>query len=144
MMIETRLPVGIVANPNRVSGSPLRVKTLRATLLLSTSPTTAHWRRPPREADRVLSSTGSTIVRDPCPADVERVALEMLGAVDGDLLAADILETPTDAYALEINHNFDAHGGSEPAAAAFRHEIQTQLCALLQAIRAKFDRLGSS
>ena len=87
-----------------------------------------YWRRPPRDADRVLSiSTGSTIVRDPCPAHVERVAREMLAAVDGDLLAADILETATDAYALEINHNFDAHGGSEPAAAAFEHEIQMRL-----------------
>lgn len=82
-------------------------------------------RRPPCNTDRVLSiSTGSSIVRDPCPAPVERVALEMLEAVEGDLLAADILETPTDAYALEINHNFDAHGGSEPAAAAFRAEIE--------------------
>jgi glutathione synthase/RimK-type ligase-like ATP-grasp enzyme len=87
-----------------------------------------YWRRPPRDADRVLSiSTGSTIVRDPCPARVERVAREMLTAVDGDLLAVDILETATDAYALEINHNFDAHGGSEPAAAAFEHEIQARL-----------------
>ena len=87
-----------------------------------------YWRRPPRDADRVLSiSTGSTIVRDPCPAPVERVAREMLTAVDGDLLAADILETATDAYALEMNHNFDAHGGSEPAAAAFEHEIQARL-----------------
>ena len=87
-----------------------------------------YWRQPPRETDRVLSiSTGSTIVREPCPAQVQRVALEMLSAVDGDLLAADILETPSDAYALEINHNFDAHGGSEPAAAAFRHEIRMQL-----------------
>lgn len=87
-----------------------------------------YWRRPPRDADRVLSiSTGSTIVRDPCPAHVERTAREMLTAIDGDLLAADVLETATDTYALEMNHNFDAHGGSEPAAAAFENEIQARL-----------------
>ncbi len=48
----------------------------------------------------------------------------MLDAVGGDLLAADVLETPDEVYALEINHNFDAHGGTEPAAAAFLREIE--------------------
>jgi glutathione synthase/RimK-type ligase-like ATP-grasp enzyme len=87
-----------------------------------------YWRRPPRSSDRVLSiSTGSSIARTPLPDRVGRVAMEMLEAVDGDLLAADVLETPDEAYALEINHNFDAHGGDEPAAAAFRHEIEVKV-----------------
>jgi hypothetical protein len=43
----------------------------------------------------------------------------MLEAVDGDLLAVDILEAEDAVYALEINHNFDAHGGDAPAADAF-------------------------
>ncbi len=87
-----------------------------------------YWRRPPRGADRVLSiSTGASIARAPLPDSVERVAIEMLEAVDGDLLAADVLETDSGAYALEINHNFDAHGGDEPAAAAFRQEIEMKL-----------------
>ena len=47
----------------------------------------------------------------------------MLEAVDGDLLAVDILESEDAVYALEINHNFDAHGGDAPAADAFLHEI---------------------
>jgi glutathione synthase/RimK-type ligase-like ATP-grasp enzyme len=86
-----------------------------------------YWRRPPRSADRVLSiSTGSSIARTPLPARVERVAIDMLEAVGGDLLATDVLETETDAYALEINHNFDAHGGDGPAVAAFRSEIEVR------------------
>jgi hypothetical protein len=40
----------------------------------------------------------------------------MLEAVGGDILAVDILETESGIYALEINHNFDAHGGDNPAA----------------------------
>jgi glutathione synthase/RimK-type ligase-like ATP-grasp enzyme len=92
-----------------------------------------YWRRPPRSADRVLSiSTGSSIARTPLPDRVERVAIEMLEAVDGDLLATDVLETETDAYALEINHNFDAHGGDQPAADAFRQSI---LCEIATAAR---------
>ena len=47
----------------------------------------------------------------------------MLQAVDGDLLAVDILETEDAVYALEINHNFDAHGGDGRAADAFVQEI---------------------
>jgi glutathione synthase/RimK-type ligase-like ATP-grasp enzyme len=87
-----------------------------------------YWRRPPRSADRVLSiSTGSSIARTPLPERVGRVAIDMLEAVDGDLLAADVLETETETYALEINHNFDAHGGDQPAVAAFRREIEMKL-----------------
>jgi glutathione synthase/RimK-type ligase-like ATP-grasp enzyme len=87
-----------------------------------------YWRRPPGPEDRVLSiSTGSKIVRDdPSPA-VETAALAMLAAVDGDLLAVDVLERDGDAYALEVNHNFDAHGGDEPAIAAFHREIEARL-----------------
>jgi glutathione synthase/RimK-type ligase-like ATP-grasp enzyme len=50
----------------------------------------------------------------------------MLEAVDGDLLAVDILETADTVYALEINHNFDAHGGDAPATAAFLQEIYSR------------------
>jgi len=83
-----------------------------------------YWRRPPSDDDRILSiSTGSTIARERSPR-VERIAVEMLEAVDGDLLAVDVLETDEDAYALEINHNFDAHGGTEPAVEAFVREIE--------------------
>ena len=83
-----------------------------------------YWRRPPDEGDRILSiSTGSQIVRERSER-VERVAIEMLEAVGGDLLAVDVLETETEAYALEINHNFDAHGGTEPAVEAFVREIE--------------------
>jgi glutathione synthase/RimK-type ligase-like ATP-grasp enzyme len=49
--------------------------------------------------------------------------MRMLEAVDGDILAVDILETGSGIYALEINHNFDAHGGDVPAMHAFRREI---------------------
>jgi glutathione synthase/RimK-type ligase-like ATP-grasp enzyme len=91
-----------------------------------------YWRRPPRPGDRILSiSTGSTIARARLPARVGRVAIEMLEAVDGDLLAVDVLETETEVYALEINHNFDAHGGDEPAAAAFGREIEAKVPALV-------------
>jgi glutathione synthase/RimK-type ligase-like ATP-grasp enzyme len=87
-----------------------------------------YWRRPPQPDDRILSiSTGSSIVRAPLPEAVGRVAVEMLEAVDGDLLAVDVLETETNAYALEINHNFDAHGGDEPAADAFCREIEAKI-----------------
>jgi glutathione synthase/RimK-type ligase-like ATP-grasp enzyme len=55
------------------------------------------------------------------------VAIQMLEAVDGDLLAVDVLETGRDAYALEINHNFDAHGGTQPAVDAFLMEIKGRL-----------------
>ena len=87
-----------------------------------------YWRRPPHESDRVLSiSAGSTIVRDPPPPAVEEVAIAMLEAVGGDLLAADVLETAEGAYALEMNHNFDAHGGTRPAVAAFEQEIRAKI-----------------
>ncbi len=86
-----------------------------------------YWRRPPKEDSRVHSiSTGSEIARERS-ARVERVALEMLEAVDGDLLAVDVLETKNSAYALEINHNFDAHGGTKPAVDAFLMEIKGRL-----------------
>ena len=48
----------------------------------------------------------------------------MFEAVDGDILAVDILESEAEVYALEINHNFDAHGGDAPVAEAFLREIQ--------------------
>jgi glutathione synthase/RimK-type ligase-like ATP-grasp enzyme len=84
-----------------------------------------YWRKPPRKSDRVLSiSTGSRIVRDGYCDRIGDVATAMLEAVDGDLLAVDILQTPTDVYALEINHNFDAHGGDAPATDAFIEEIR--------------------
>jgi glutathione synthase/RimK-type ligase-like ATP-grasp enzyme len=84
-----------------------------------------YWRRPPGESHRVLSiSTGSRIDRSGYSERLGDVALAMLEAVDGDLLAVDILETEDAVYALEINHNFDAHGGDAPAADAFLHEIQ--------------------
>ncbi|MDX6596209.1 MAG: [lysine-biosynthesis-protein LysW]---L-2-aminoadipate ligase [Gaiellales bacterium] len=84
-----------------------------------------YWRRPPGESDRVLSiSTGSQIVRDGYSERLGEVATAMLEAVGGDLLAVDILETESEVYALEINHNFDAHGGDAPAAEAFLLEIQ--------------------
>jgi glutathione synthase/RimK-type ligase-like ATP-grasp enzyme len=87
-----------------------------------------YWRRPPTESDRVLSiSTGSTIVRDGYSDALGELAVAMLEAVDGDLLAVDVLETPDQAYALEINHNFDAHGADGPAAEAFRLEIARTL-----------------
>jgi glutathione synthase/RimK-type ligase-like ATP-grasp enzyme len=84
-----------------------------------------YWRRPPSENQRVLSiSTGSRIDRSGYSERLGGVALAMLEAVDGDLLAADILETADAVYALEINHNFDAHGGDGRAAEAFVQEIQ--------------------
>jgi glutathione synthase/RimK-type ligase-like ATP-grasp enzyme len=93
-----------------------------------------YWRRPPRSGERVLSiSTGSSIARSPLPDHVERVAIDMLEAIGGDLLATDVLETETEAYALEINHNFDAHGGDHAAAAAFRREIEMKLAPRLVA-----------
>jgi glutathione synthase/RimK-type ligase-like ATP-grasp enzyme len=83
-----------------------------------------YWRRPPDESHRVLSiSTGSGIERNGYSERLGDVALSMLQAVDGDLLAVDILETEDAVYALEINHNFDAHGGDGRAADAFVQEI---------------------
>ena len=83
-----------------------------------------YWRRPPRTGDRILSiSTGSRLARDGYSDRIGAVARAMLEAVDGDVLAADILETEEAVYALEINHNFDAHGGDGPAAEAFASEI---------------------
>jgi glutathione synthase/RimK-type ligase-like ATP-grasp enzyme len=83
-----------------------------------------YWRRPPHESHRVLSiSTGSGIDRNGYSERLGDVALAMLQAVDGDLLAVDILETEDAVYALEINHNFDAHGGDGRAADAFVQEI---------------------
>jgi len=90
-----------------------------------------YWRRPPKEGDRILSiSTGSEIVRARSER-VERVAMDMLAAVDGDLLAVDVLEAGSDAYALEINHNFDAHGGTGPAVQAFLQEMELKAAAPL-------------
>ena len=84
-----------------------------------------YWRRPPRDSDRVLSiSTGSRIDRNGYSERLGEVATAMLEAVDGDILAVDILETDDAVYALEINHNFDAHGGDAPAAEAFAQEIR--------------------
>jgi hypothetical protein len=51
----------------------------------------------------------------------------MLEAVDGDLLAVDILETDGEIYALNHNHNFDAHGGDAPAVDAFSAGIEHKL-----------------
>jgi glutathione synthase/RimK-type ligase-like ATP-grasp enzyme len=83
-----------------------------------------YWRQPPDEQSRILSiSTGSRIVRSGFSKRIADLATRMLEAVAGDLLAVDILETDDDVYALEINHNFDAHGGDEPAADAFLDEI---------------------
>jgi glutathione synthase/RimK-type ligase-like ATP-grasp enzyme len=83
-----------------------------------------YWRRPPEEAARVHAiSTGSTIVRDPVPDAVLELAEGMLEAVDGQLLAADVLEHDGEAWALEINHNFDAHGGDDQAFDAFCREM---------------------
>jgi glutathione synthase/RimK-type ligase-like ATP-grasp enzyme len=85
-----------------------------------------YWRQPPAEGHhRVLSiSTGSRIDRSGYSDRLGDIALAMLAAVDGDLLAVDILETRDAVYALEINHNFDAHGGDAPAAHAFLQEIR--------------------
>jgi glutathione synthase/RimK-type ligase-like ATP-grasp enzyme len=84
-----------------------------------------YWRRPPRPDDRILSiSTGSTIVRDHLSSQGDVLAQRMLRAVGGDLLAVDLLETTDGVLALEINHNFDAHGGDEPAVAAFSAELE--------------------
>ena len=69
-------------------------------------------------------STGSRIDRNGYSERLGDVALAMLEAVDGDILAVDILETEDAVYALEINHNFDAHGGDARAADAFVQEIQ--------------------
>jgi len=84
----------------------------------------AYWRRPARPDDRILSiSTGAKIVRDPLSASIREMSIAMTGAVDGHILAADVLEAEDGAaYALEINHNFDAHGGTPQAVAAFRRE----------------------
>jgi glutathione synthase/RimK-type ligase-like ATP-grasp enzyme len=90
--------------------------------------TDPYFRRPPESHNRILSiSTGSEIARESPPVDVERVAREMLTAVNGDLLAVDVLEQNGVAFALEINHNFDAHGGTEPALDAFRREMDFKI-----------------
>jgi glutathione synthase/RimK-type ligase-like ATP-grasp enzyme len=89
-----------------------------------------YWRKPPSPADRILSiSTGSLITREGFSDRLGEIAMRMLEAVDGDLLAVDVLETESDVYALEINHNFDAHGGDIPAAHAFRREIGRKVAA---------------
>ena len=89
-----------------------------------------YWRRPPRGSERILSiSSGSQIVRDGYSERLGEVAMAMLEAVDGDILAVDILETEAAIYALEINHNFDAHGGDGPAAEAFSLEIRRKALA---------------
>jgi hypothetical protein len=83
-----------------------------------------YWRTPPTSADRILRiSTGSRIAREGFSAPLGAVAMQMLEAVDGDLLAVDILETESQVYALEINHNFDAQGRDLPAARAFPREM---------------------
>jgi glutathione synthase/RimK-type ligase-like ATP-grasp enzyme len=90
--------------------------------------TDPYWRRPPGDGERILSiSTGAAIARDPMPDAVGAVALEMLEAVEGDLLAVDVLERDGQAWALEINHNFDAHGGDQEALAAFVTEIEAMV-----------------
>jgi glutathione synthase/RimK-type ligase-like ATP-grasp enzyme len=87
-----------------------------------------YWRQPPSPGDRILSiSTGSRITREGFSAPLGEIAMRMLEAVDGDILAVDVLETESDIYALEINHNFDAHGGDTPAARAFRREIRRKI-----------------
>ena len=87
-----------------------------------------YWREPPTEADRILSiSTGSRIARSGYSERIGAAAMAMLEAVDGDILAVDMLETEDEVYALEINHNFDAHGGDAPAAEAFLREITNKL-----------------
>jgi glutathione synthase/RimK-type ligase-like ATP-grasp enzyme len=87
-----------------------------------------YWRRPPSPGDRILSiSTGSSIIREGFSARLGEMAMQMCEAVDGDILAVDVLETARAVYALEINHNFDAHGGDLPAAHAFRLEISRKV-----------------
>lgn len=87
-----------------------------------------YWRKPPSPRDRILSiSTGSRITREGFSGPLGEIATRMLEAVDGDILAVDVLETGSDVYALEINHNFDAHGGDAPAARAFRREIRRKI-----------------
>ena len=94
-----------------------------------------YWRRPPRESDRVLSiSTGSRIVREGYSDCIGEVSMRMLEAVGGDLLAVDVLDTGDEIFALEINHNFDAHGGDAPAAEAFRQEIEHKLGAVADVV----------
>jgi glutathione synthase/RimK-type ligase-like ATP-grasp enzyme len=89
-----------------------------------------YWRKPPSPADRILSiSTGSRITREGFSDRLGDIATRMLEAVDGDILAVDVLETESDVYALEINHNFDAHGGDTPAARAIRREITRKTAA---------------
>ena len=83
-----------------------------------------YWRRP-------AAGRGSRAIRDPVEMLSTRSALvggravaeAMLAAVEGDLLAVDLLETADRFYALEINHNFDAHGATVPAVDAFECEI---------------------
>jgi glutathione synthase/RimK-type ligase-like ATP-grasp enzyme len=90
-----------------------------------------YWRKPPSPADRILSiSTGSHITREGFSDRLGEIATRMLEAVDGDILAVDVLETDSDVYALEINHNFDAHGGDTPAARAIRREISRKTAAV--------------
>ena len=84
-----------------------------------------YWREPPRPGDRMLSiSTGSRIMRE-----------RLLGAARrgrdaharGGRRRHPRRGHPRDRggiYALEINHNFDAHGGDTPAAEAFCVEIE--------------------
>lgn len=84
-----------------------------------------YWRRPAAATDRILSiSTGARLAREPLPREGAELARAMLDAIGGDLLAVDLLESADGFYALEINHNFDAHGGTGPALAAFRAEIE--------------------
>jgi len=91
-----------------------------------------YWRRPAAPGDRILSiSTGAAIAREPLSRAGAELAVAMLEAVGGDLLAVDMLETADAFYALEINHNFDAHGGTGPAVAAFEAEI-ARLAAAMQ------------
>ena len=102
-----------------------------------------YWRRPPTKRDRVLSiSTGSRIAREPLPAAGCAVAEAMLAAVEGDLLAVDLLETAGRFYALEINHNFDAHGATVPAVDAFECEI-TRLSSVWEKRQASALRSGA-
>ena len=86
----------------------------------------AYWRRPAGPGDRILSiSTGATIVREPPPDELRDLSCAMTESVGGDILAVDILEDPSGrGFALEINHNFDAHGGTPQAVAAFQREAE--------------------
>lgn len=84
----------------------------------------AYWRRPAAPEDRILSiSTGADIVRDSLSEELQELSRAMVASVNGDILAVDMLEDRSGrGFALEINHNFDAHGGTPQAVEAMRRE----------------------